>query len=53
LIFTDIDRQFSIPSSAEIHGKKLIDKTGDVLLGTTTVPMSSLLTHRTGKILEA
>lgn len=40
--FSDIDRQMMLEDTT--RNKKL----GDVLLGTCEVPMSTVLTHRTG-----
>lgn len=44
LDFSDIDRQMMLQD----NGKD--SKLGDVLLGTCEVPLSSVLTHRTGTV---
>ncbi|KAK3100781.1 hypothetical protein FSP39_025242 [Pinctada imbricata] len=44
----DMDRQLLQMAENETKGRQLIGKTCDVLLGTTTLPLSQLLTHRTG-----
>ncbi|XP_013378816.1 C2 domain-containing protein 3-like [Lingula anatina] len=44
----DLDGQYVYTGSAEVTGRKLFTKTGDVLLGTTTIPLLYLLTHKTG-----
>ena len=36
-------------STAAMSGRQLVPGTVDVLLGTATVPLHTLLTHRTGK----
>ncbi|XP_041357389.1 C2 domain-containing protein 3-like [Gigantopelta aegis] len=40
--------QYVATGSEEVAGRSLIQKTGDVLLGTSTVLLARLLTHRTG-----
>ena len=45
----DFDMQWSGVQSDDVLARKLIEKTSDVLLGTTTLPLKSLLSHRTGK----
>ena len=40
--------QWSGVQTDNISARKLIEKVGDVMLGTTTLPLKSLLSHRTG-----
>ena len=40
--------QYVSTGSEEVAGRSLIEKTGDVLLGTSTVLLARLLSHRTG-----
>ncbi|XP_069129079.1 C2 domain-containing protein 3-like isoform X6 [Argopecten irradians] len=45
---SDLDRQIAQQTTSEVQGRRLVEKTQDVLLGTTTVTLASLLTNRTG-----
>ncbi|XP_060074176.1 C2 domain-containing protein 3-like [Ylistrum balloti] len=45
---SDLDRQIAQQTNSEVQGRRLVEKTQDVLLGTTTLPLAALLTNRTG-----
>ncbi|XP_063416182.1 C2 domain-containing protein 3-like [Mytilus trossulus] len=45
---SDFDRHLLQDMDSGIKGRQLLGKTGDVLLGTVTLSLASLLTHRTG-----
>ena len=48
-IFSGFDMQWSsLQTGGDISAHKLIDKVSDVMLGTTTLPLKALLSHRTG-----
>ena len=40
--------QWSSLQTGDVSAHKLIDKISDVMLGTTTLPLKALLSHRTG-----
>lgn len=48
IIFSDFDRHLLQDMDSGVKGRQLLGKTGDVLLGTVTLSLASLLTHRTG-----
>ncbi|XP_071126216.1 C2 domain-containing protein 3-like [Mytilus edulis] len=45
---SDFDRHLLQDMDSGVKGRQLLGKTGDVLLGTVTLSLASLLTHRTG-----
>ena len=48
-IHVDLERHYEYTGSGEVSGRRLVSNSGDILLGTVTVPLISLLTHKTGK----
>lgn len=49
-LLSDLVQEEFVTGSDDVTGRRLIHKTGDVLLGTTILPLTALLTHRTGKL---
>ncbi|OWF51153.1 C2 domain-containing protein 3-like [Mizuhopecten yessoensis] len=45
---SDLDRQIAQQTTHEVQGRRLVEKTQDVLLGTATLSLAGLLTNRTG-----
>ena len=45
----DLDQQLRALTADTVSGRKLVEKSSDVLLGSTTIPLMTLLSHRTGK----
>jgi len=45
---SELDRELKALTADGVRGRQLVEKTADVLLGTTTVPLVTLLSHRTG-----
>ncbi|XP_033742500.1 C2 domain-containing protein 3-like [Pecten maximus] len=45
---SDLDRQIAQQTTTEVQGRRLVEKTQDVLLGTTSLSLAALLTNRTG-----
>jgi len=46
---SELDRELKALTADGVRGRQLVEKTADVLLGTTTVPLVTLLSHRTGQ----
>jgi len=45
---SDLDQQLKAYQTSGVTGRQLIEKTGDVQLGSTTLPLVALLSNRTG-----
>ncbi|XP_053399357.1 C2 domain-containing protein 3-like [Mercenaria mercenaria] len=45
---SDLDRQLSALTADGVSGRQIVEKTSDVLLGSTTLPLVNLLSQRTG-----
>ena len=48
IVFSDLDRHYEYTGSGEVSGRRLVSHSGDILLGTVTVPLLALLSHKTG-----
>ena len=50
ITFLELGRQHNMAGNEDIVSRRLIPASGDILLGTVTVPMRQILTHKTGRI---
>lgn len=49
MFVSDLDKhQYEYTGSGAVKGRHLVSQSGDILLGTVSVPLINMLTHKTG-----